>query len=124
MYVLNAGGAGNIAGFRLEHGRLSAIANSSRPLSGSAAGPAEISFDPSGRFLVVTEKNTNRLSTYAVDDERTRERPDDDRRERCHAVRVRVLAQRHADRLRGVRRRAERKRRVVVREQSQRNVET
>lgn len=67
IYVLNAGGAGNIAGFRLEHGKLSAIANSSRPLSGSSAGPAEISFDPSGRFLVVTEKNTNRLSTYVVD---------------------------------------------------------
>jgi 6-phosphogluconolactonase (cycloisomerase 2 family) len=30
-------------------------------------GPAQISFDPSGRRLVVTEKNTNRLTTYAVD---------------------------------------------------------
>ena len=67
LYVLNAGGAGNIAGFRLDHGRLSAIENSSRPLSGSGVGPAEISFDPSGRFVVVTEKNTNRLSTYVVD---------------------------------------------------------
>ena len=67
VYVLNAGGAGNIAGFRLDQGRLSAIENSSRPLSASGAGPAEISFDPSGRFIVVTEKNTNRLSTYAVD---------------------------------------------------------
>jgi 6-phosphogluconolactonase (cycloisomerase 2 family) len=69
VYVLNAGGAGNIAGFQLEHGKLSAITNSSRPLSGSAAGPAEISFDPSGRFIVVTEKNTNRLSTYTVGDD-------------------------------------------------------
>ncbi|HEY9227399.1 MAG TPA: beta-propeller fold lactonase family protein, partial [Gemmatimonadaceae bacterium] len=67
VYVLNAGGAGNIAGFRIKHGRLSAIANSSRPLSGASVGPAQISFDPTGRRLVVTEKSTNRLSTYAVD---------------------------------------------------------
>jgi 6-phosphogluconolactonase (cycloisomerase 2 family) len=66
VYVLNAGGAGNIAGFRLEQGKLSAIANSSRPLSGAGVGPADISFDPSGQWLVVTEKNTNRLSTYAI----------------------------------------------------------
>lgn len=66
VYVLNAGGAGGIAGFRFEQGKLSAIANSSRPLSGAGVGPAEISFDPSGHWLVVTEKNTNRLSTYAV----------------------------------------------------------
>ncbi|MGH9886289.1 MAG: lactonase family protein [bacterium] len=67
VYVLNAGGTGNIAGFQLDHGRLHALAGSSRPLSGSAVGPAEILFDPSGRSLVVTEKNTNRLTTYAVD---------------------------------------------------------
>jgi len=66
VYVLNAGGTGNISGFHLDHGKLSAISNSTRPLSGGAVGPAEISFDPSGQWLVVTEKNTNRLSTYAV----------------------------------------------------------
>ena len=66
VYALNAGGAGNIAGFRLQNGKLSAIAGSSRPLSGSGVGPAEIAFDPSGQLLVVTEKNTNRLSTYSV----------------------------------------------------------
>jgi 6-phosphogluconolactonase (cycloisomerase 2 family) len=66
VYVLNAGGAGGIAGFRLEQGKLLAIANSSRPLSGAGVGPADISFDPSGQWLVVTEKNTNRLSTYAI----------------------------------------------------------
>jgi 6-phosphogluconolactonase (cycloisomerase 2 family) len=66
-YVLNAGGAGNIAGFSFERGKLRAIANSSRPLSGAGVGPAQVSFDPSGQWLVVTEKGTNRLSTYAVD---------------------------------------------------------
>ena len=68
VYVLNAGGAGNIAGFRLSSdGALAAIAGSSRPLSSATSGPAQVSFDPSGSKLVVTEKNTNLLSTYAVD---------------------------------------------------------
>lgn len=67
VYVLNAGGTGNIAGFELDHGRLSPLRNSSRPLGGTAVGPAQISFDPSGKNLVVTEKATNRLTTYSVD---------------------------------------------------------
>src|SRR6185436_17653840 len=68
VYALNAGGAGNIAGFRLSsQGELQAITGSSRPLSSAASGPAQISFDPNGSKLVVTEKNTNRLVTYAVD---------------------------------------------------------
>jgi 6-phosphogluconolactonase (cycloisomerase 2 family) len=68
VYVLNAGGSGNISGFTLSsQGDLAPIAGSTRPLSTTSSGPAQISFDPSGRKLVVTEKNTNRLSTYAVD---------------------------------------------------------
>jgi 6-phosphogluconolactonase (cycloisomerase 2 family) len=68
VYVLNAGGSGNISGFTLaSDGDLAPIAGSTRPLSTSASGPAEVSFDPSGTKLVVTEKNTNRISTYSVD---------------------------------------------------------
>ncbi|HVE32091.1 MAG TPA: beta-propeller fold lactonase family protein [Gemmatimonadaceae bacterium] len=68
VYVLNAGGAGNISGFTLSSdGDLAPIAGSTRPLSTSASGPAEVAFDPTGTKLVVTEKNTNRLSTYSVD---------------------------------------------------------
>src|SRR5262245_8133216 len=61
VYVLNAGGAGNIAGFTLsEDGRLTPIAGSTRPLSGAAVtGPAQIQFDPAGEQLLVTEKMTN-----------------------------------------------------------------
>ncbi len=67
LYVLNAGGSGNIAGFRIgTDGALSPIAGSSRPLSSAAAGPAQIQFSPDGRFLVVTEKATNTISTYTV----------------------------------------------------------
>lgn len=66
-YVLNAGGAGNISGLRIDaHGALSPIPGSSRPLSSASAGPAEIQFSPDGDFLVVTEKSTNSITTYAV----------------------------------------------------------
>lgn len=67
VYVLNAGSTGNISGLRLgQDGTLTPIANSTRGLSTGTAGPAEVSFDPSGAFLVVTEKNTNKIVTWKV----------------------------------------------------------
>jgi len=67
VYALNAGGTGNISALRLNgNGTLSPIAGSTRGLSSSAAGPAEVSFDPSGAWLVVTEKNTNKIDTWRV----------------------------------------------------------
>lgn len=69
IYVLNAGGAGNISGFSLsEKGKLSPIANSTLPLSGSGVGPAQVAFSPNGKLLVVSEKATNKLDTYTVDE--------------------------------------------------------
>jgi 6-phosphogluconolactonase len=68
LYVLNAGGNGNISGFSLgSGGTLAPIAGSTQPLSGTNVGPAEVAFSPDGRRLVVTEKNTNLLDVYAVD---------------------------------------------------------
>jgi 6-phosphogluconolactonase len=70
LYVLNAGGAGNITGFRVRpDGELAAIAGATRPLSGSGVGPAEVAFSPDGRSLVVTEKATNLLDIYAIDED-------------------------------------------------------
>jgi 6-phosphogluconolactonase (cycloisomerase 2 family) len=68
VYVVNAGGeAPNIAGFRLDdRGTLSPIPGSEQSLSGS--GPAQISFNPEGRVLVVTEKATNSIDTFTVND--------------------------------------------------------
>ena len=67
IYVVNAGGAGNIAGLRLQpDGSLVPIAGSSRALSAPGSGPAQVSFDPSGNWLVVTEKNTNKIDTWRV----------------------------------------------------------
>ena len=67
LYVLNGGGTENITGFTVAaSGALTGLAGSSRPLSGSGVGPAQVSFDPSGRWLVVTEKTTNLIDVYAV----------------------------------------------------------
>ena len=67
VYVLNAGGTGNIAGFEQDRrGRLHAIPNSARPLSSASAGAAQVTFSPDGGLLVVTEKATNVISTYTV----------------------------------------------------------
>jgi 6-phosphogluconolactonase (cycloisomerase 2 family) len=68
VYVVNAGGAGNISGFWLSpDGDLSAIDDSTRPLSGAGTGPAQVEFTPAGDQLVVTEKGTNLILTYDVD---------------------------------------------------------
>ncbi|HEX4602170.1 MAG TPA: beta-propeller fold lactonase family protein [Gemmatimonadales bacterium] len=68
LYVLNAGGAGNITGFTVgPDGALAPIAGSTRALSGAAVGPAQVAFSPNGRTLVVTEKTTNRLDVFPVD---------------------------------------------------------
>jgi 6-phosphogluconolactonase len=68
LYVLNAGGAGDITGHRItRRGALAPLAGSTRPLSGAAVDPAQVSFDPRGDVLVVTEKATNLIDTYEVD---------------------------------------------------------
>ncbi len=69
VYVLNAGGSGNISGFRLDvHGRLDPLSASTRPLSTSASDPAQIEFSPDGTQLLVTEKAANTISIYQVND--------------------------------------------------------
>jgi 6-phosphogluconolactonase len=62
-YVLNNGSPG-IAGFALES--LEPLQGSQRTLVGDAD-PAQIAFSPDGRLLVVTERGTNSISTFAVD---------------------------------------------------------
>lgn len=71
LYVLNAGGnAGsmdNLAGFRVQpNGRLAPIAGSARPLSQAITDPAQVGFRTDGAVLVVTEKATNRILTFSV----------------------------------------------------------
>ncbi|MDX2122100.1 MAG: beta-propeller fold lactonase family protein [Gemmatimonadota bacterium] len=67
VYILNAGGSGNVTGFRLTRdGTLHPIAGSTRPLSGAATAPAQAGFSPDGRVLVVTERATNLIGVYRV----------------------------------------------------------
>jgi len=70
VYVLNAGGAGNITGFTVgSSGALTPIAGSTQSFSTATAGPAQVSFSPDGRQLVVTEKGTSLIDVYPVDED-------------------------------------------------------
>lgn len=67
VYVLN-GNSNSIAGFSLkEGGRLIAIPGSIRSLGGTSTAPAEIAFTPDGQNLIITEKATNQLAIFDVD---------------------------------------------------------
>ena len=67
VYVLNANGAGNVIGFRNLDGTLRPLAGSSQPLSAAGGtGPAQVGFSPDGDVLLVTEKATNKLTSYRV----------------------------------------------------------
>ncbi len=76
VYALNNGGEPSISGFSLAGGRLTPLEGSTRPLSDGDADPAQISFSPDGRTLVVTERGTNSISTYAVDERGYAEGPE------------------------------------------------
>jgi 6-phosphogluconolactonase (cycloisomerase 2 family) len=67
VYVL-ANGDAAIAGFRIEGETLAPMSGSRRSLSGDAADGAQVSFSPDGRTLVVTERGSNSISTFTVDD--------------------------------------------------------
>ncbi len=70
VYVLNGGGTGNITGFLLtKRDTLKPIPGSTRSLSGPATAPAQIEFNPEGDTLVVTEKATQIIDTYTVDED-------------------------------------------------------
>ena len=70
LYVLNAGVPNNVTGFRLtSRGRLNALEGSTRPLSGDSTDPAQVGFSDRGDTLIVTEKGTNIIDTYAIDDD-------------------------------------------------------
>ena len=45
------------------------IPNSTRPLSAASTGPAQVSFVNDGKVLVVTEKGTNKIITYTVNND-------------------------------------------------------
>jgi 6-phosphogluconolactonase (cycloisomerase 2 family) len=71
LYVLNAANgtsqSANVVGFHVDRkGRLHRIHGATRPLSTSQPNPAEVLIDPTGHFLVVTEKMTNLIDVYQI----------------------------------------------------------
>lgn len=67
VYVLNAGGTGNVTGFGFNlQGQIMQILNSTKPLSTTSAGAAQVGFSTNGKVLIVTEKATNSITTYNV----------------------------------------------------------
>lgn len=67
VYALNNGTA-TIAGFRIEDDRLAQLLESARRLSADDADPAQVSFSRDGRTLAVTERGTDSISSYAIDE--------------------------------------------------------
>jgi 6-phosphogluconolactonase (cycloisomerase 2 family) len=67
LYVLTAGDEAAIAGFEVGgDGSLAPLPGTTRPLSRPGADPAQVAFGPAGDLLLVSEKATDRLVTYAV----------------------------------------------------------
>jgi 6-phosphogluconolactonase len=74
VYALNNGGTPNVSGFRLDDAALTPVEGSTRPLSADAD-PAQVAFSPDGRTLVVTERGTNSISAFAVEENGLAEGP-------------------------------------------------
>lgn len=75
LYVLNAGDAtvgapANISGFYIsDDRRVRPIPDSTRLLSTANPGPAQVEFAPWGDTLIVTEKATNKIMVFDVEDD-------------------------------------------------------
>lgn len=68
VYVLNAG-SDSVAGFFINSkGKLIALANSEQPLSASGVGAAQVGISPDLNYLYVTEKATDTITTFVLDD--------------------------------------------------------
>jgi len=66
LYVVNAGGAGNISGLVVGRDSLTPLAGSTQPLGAGSSGPAQVQFSPDGGSLVVTEKTSSTIDVYPV----------------------------------------------------------
>ena len=73
VYVLNAGGATNVTGFRLGHDGLRPLSGSTRKLGITndavplfSDSPPQVGFSPDGRHLLVTTKSKNTIEVFAA----------------------------------------------------------
>ncbi|WP_416959925.1 lactonase family protein [Streptomyces sp. Agncl-13] len=72
-YVMNAGGAGSVQGFRLTAGGLAPLSDTHRSLGLDnkkvplfSSSPGQVAFTPGGRELVVTTKSANTVEVFPV----------------------------------------------------------
>jgi len=77
VYVLNQLGIANVTGFTSDKaGHLRPIAGSSQELAGAAlAQPAQVSFTPDGKHLLVTEKGTDLIDIFNIREDGTTAAP-------------------------------------------------
>jgi 6-phosphogluconolactonase len=72
VYVLNVGGSSNVVGFTLNAGgQLRQLPNSTRFLTTNNSEAASLAFSPDGQFLLVTERATNNIDVFHVQDDGT-----------------------------------------------------
>jgi 6-phosphogluconolactonase len=69
LYAMNEGGSGNVTGFQVgDDGSLAMISGSTFPLSRENAGGAQVGFHPELNTLIVTERFSNRICLYRLND--------------------------------------------------------
>lgn len=67
LYVLNGVGTGSVSGFRIGlNGALTPLDESQGVLSSAGSEPVQVSFNPDGTLLVVSELFANRISVFQI----------------------------------------------------------
>jgi 6-phosphogluconolactonase (cycloisomerase 2 family) len=70
LYVVNSGGTvggtDNITAFNFADGKLTALAQSTRPVSAAQTTPTDAVFTKDGKVLIVTERDTTNIDTYTI----------------------------------------------------------
>lgn len=67
VYVLNEAGPGTVVGFHLSNdGHLTPIPNSSAFLTGTNVGGSSIAISPSGQFVAVTERASDKIDVFPI----------------------------------------------------------
>jgi 6-phosphogluconolactonase (cycloisomerase 2 family) len=70
LYVLNAGVPNNVSAFSVSRiGKLASLGGLARPLSAASTDPAQVGFSDDGGTLLVTERATNVIDSYTIDED-------------------------------------------------------
>ena len=67
VYVLDAAGSSSVTGFEFFDGHLAPLPQSQQFLSANGANPGSVAFSPDGKFLLTTEKTSNKVDVFGVE---------------------------------------------------------